>query len=90
MLFRSGVGELPIQHDRLALRFVAVEAHGRGGRVRRDHDRVDVGRVDRGLAADESDAKGEEGNVDTHVTGLGVRELRPNRRRFQPLIALFP
>ena len=66
------LGAVELDGGRRATDGFSVHADGRGGRVRGHHDRVDVGRVDRGLAADESDAKGEEGNVDTHRTGLGV------------------
>ena len=81
-------GAVELDGGRRAADGFAVEADRRGGRIRGDHDRVEVGRVDRGLAAGEGDAKGEEGNVDTHMTGLGVSELRAKRSWFQPLIAL--
>ena len=78
------LGAVELDGGRRATDGVAVDADSRGGRIRGHHDRVDVGRVDRGLAAGECDAKGEEGNVDTHGRGLGSENCVQIEGSFNP------
>ena len=85
------LGAVELDRGRRATDGFAVEADRGGGRVRRDDDGIDVGGIDRGVAAGDRGAEDEKGDGDTHgYGGLGVDELRTNPNRFQPLFTLFP
>ncbi len=60
------LGAIDLDGGRRATDRFAVQADGGGGRVRRHDDGIDIGRIDRGVAAGDGGAQDEKGDGDTH------------------------